>query len=90
MEAGRKAYLEDIRTVLRRYNAEGGAETQASVEFLNGNRQLDVVSENILVEIHQSAGKLPNRKELRALADVEGKIQTLAHMLSSSHTITPL
>ena len=57
-EAERKAYLEDIRTVLRRDNAEGGAETQASLEF---------------------------RKELRVLADIEGKIQTLAHMMSSSH-----
>ena len=84
-EAERKAYLEDIRTVLRRDNAEGGAETQASLEFRKVIRQLGVVSENILAEIHQSAGKLPNRKELRVLADIEGKIQTLAHMMSSSH-----
>lgn len=84
-EDSRKAYFEEITGLLRRYDAEAGAEKHAAAEFREAIHELDAASENIVKQIDQLPRKLPNRNELQALAEIEGKIQTLAHWLSLTH-----
>lgn len=84
-EGVQKNFLNEIRSLLRRYQTDVGEPAYASSGMWEVIRQLDKASEKIVNQLQQSPGETPRNEDLRSLAEIEGKVSGLAHWLSGAH-----
>lgn len=84
-ESGRTEYFNEIKAALQRYGGEVGGRMDITRELMRAIERLDDASAKILRQLERQPGKIPDRDDLKALADIEGKIWIFAHWLTAEH-----
>jgi nitrate/nitrite-specific signal transduction histidine kinase len=86
-EAERDAYFSEIRKVLRRYEAETGADTPLTVAMWRLIRRIEDMSKDMVTRIEQSPGGAPDREGMDILVQSTREIQAVVHSLSAIHRV---